>query len=123
MRFKKYNDKVYGINYCFVFDVVDVKKIQEFLDKKDKKIARWYKSIDVDNTIPFAGKTIKNTNNILVLIKKDKDASFVIATLVHELLHALFFVFGERGIEIQQGGGNEHATYYLDHLVYEALRK
>ncbi len=123
MRFKKYKDKVYGINYCFVFDVVDVTKVQAFLDKKDKKIAKWYKSLDKEAWSDFAGRTINSGNNICILLKKEKDYEFMVSVLVHELLHALFFAFGERGIEIQQGGNNEHATYYLDHLVYEALKK
>lgn len=123
MRFKKYKDKVYGINYCFVFDIVDIKKVPDFLKKKDTKIYKWYKSINVEHESEFSGKTIQNGNNMCILLMKEKDTAFLTATIVHELLHCMFFAFGERSVEIQQGGKNEHCTYYLDHLVYEALKK
>ncbi len=125
MRLKQYKDKVYGVNFGFVFDVTDVKKVPEFLKKKDKKIHKWYlSSMDEEKeTKEFAGRTIHNGNNILIILKKEDEHAFLVSVIVHELLHALFFVFGERGIEIQDGGTNEHATYYLDHLVYEALKK
>lgn len=122
MKFKKYKDVVYGINYCFIFDVTDIKKLPEFIKKNDRKIYKWYIAIDKDDRKDFAGRTIHSSNNVMIVLKKEKDYNYLISVLVHELLHSMFFVFGERGVELQDGGSNEHATYYLDHLVYEALK-
>ena len=124
MKLKKYKDNVYGVNYAFVFGIKDIKKLSPFLKENDKKIYKWYISVDTPKEEKdFAGRTIHNGNNILILLKEEKDYAFLVCTLVHELLHSMFFVFGERGVEIQSGGNNEHCTYYLDHLVYEALKK
>ena len=124
MRYKYYRDKVYGVNYHFVFDIKDTKKLPLFIKKNNTKMYKWYTSKDTPNEDKaFSGRTIQSGNVILILIKNDKDTAFKTATLVHELLHSMFFVFGERGVEIQDGGNNEHCTYYLDHLVYEALKR
>lgn len=124
MKLKKYKDKTYGVNYAFVYDIVDIKKLAPFLKRKDKKIYKWYVAVDTPKEEKdFAGRTIHNSNNILILFKKETDYPFFVSVVVHELLHAMFFVFGERGIEIQSGGNNEHCTYYLDHLVMEVLSK
>lgn len=124
MRFKKFKEPVYGSNYCFIFDVVDIKKVPEFLKKNDKKIYKWYIAQDnLKEDKDFAGRTIGEGSNYLILLKKEKDYNYTVSVLVHELLHCMFFVFGERGVEIQDGGNNEHCTYYLDYLVYEALKK
>jgi len=122
MKFKKYRDETYGINYCFIFGIKDIKKVPEFIKKHDKKIYKWYMGIEIEEK-EFAGRTIHNSNNIMILLKDSDDQAFLTSVIVHELLHAMFFAFGERGVHLEEGGDNEHATYYLDNLVYQALKK
>lgn len=126
MKFRKYKDETYGINYCFIFGIKDIKKVPEFIKKHDKKIYKWYMETQEKNESDerdFAGRTIHNSNNIMILLKHTDDTAFLTSVIVHELLHAMFFTFGERGVHLEEGGDNEHATYYLDNLVYQTLKK
>lgn len=40
-------------------------------------------------------------------------------TIDHEVLHAIFYIFHYFGVDIMQGGANEHFTYFFNYLDKE----
>ena len=44
-----------------------------------------------------------------------------IDTFMHELAHAAFFILGDVGVPVEDGGNNEAYTYLLGFMVREAL--
>jgi hypothetical protein len=122
MKYKEYKDKVYGVQYIFILDVVDYDKAVNKFKKENKKLYKVFGEKLSTYDRDFSGVTFINGSNILIMVKENKDKAFKIATIGHELLHASLFAFEGKGVEVDLSKNNEHLTYYFDHLLYEVLK-
>ena len=106
-----------------LFTTADHEKIVRYIEKRKKYILNdeEKESLQISGR---AGRTVQLLGKqIIVMVKKEKTSiGFDLCVLVHELIHAVLFVFAFAGHKINERE-EELLPYYVQYLLYEILKE
>lgn len=129
LKHKFHYDEVYEMGFCFLLNVKDDAEVEKILKRSYPKTWKFYKKEKAEDPLGLsikncAGKNIQSADRQIIIVRKGKkyDYAYWHSVLAHESLHAVMDTFNRRGVRLASNP-NEHATYYLDHLIRIALEK
>lgn len=128
-KHKYYFDNVYRMHYVFLLNVSTDKEVETILKKKYPETWKFYKAERLESSVSIensGGKCIQGGHRQIIMVKKIEGKPWpaqYYAALAHECLHATFHTFRSRGVKYDDMSHNEHFTYYMDHLIAQAIEK
>ncbi len=130
LKHKYYYDNVYRMAYVFILNVLNDEQVKKILKAKYPETWKFYKKESADGDLSIegvGGKCIQGDHRQIIMVKKQTECGYwpaqFYAALAHECLHATFHTFRARGVKYDDRSHNEHFTYYLDHLIAQAIEK
>jgi len=128
LKHKHWYDEIYDVHYVFLLNISKDSQVNEILKKNYKHTYKYYKeqknnhNVSIENS---SGKNIQSRYRQIILVRKMKkyDHAIWYGILAHECLHAMLYIFNDRGVKNDGTGYNEHFTYYLESLIRKSLEK
>lgn len=115
------------MHYVFLLNVTTDRQVEILLKKKYPETFKFYTKEALESDVSIensGGKCIQGAHRQIILVQKIKGKPWpaqYYAALAHECLHATMHTFRERGVIYNEKSHNEHFTYYMDHLIAQAI--